>query len=67
MKENLKTTEAADVYRLRKQTVEPVFSITKSVMGFIRFSLRGLAKLTTEWTLVSFAYNCKRMARLKAV
>ncbi|WP_146222723.1 transposase, partial [Komagataeibacter swingsii] len=66
MKDRLETTEAGDLYRLRKQTVEPVFGIIKSIMGFRRFSLRGLAKVTTEWTLVALAYNCKRMARLHA-
>ena len=66
MKDRLETTEAGDHYRLRKQTVEPVFGIIKSIMGFRRFSLRGLAKVTTEWTLVALAYNCKRMARLHA-
>ncbi|WP_264812892.1 transposase, partial [Gluconacetobacter sacchari] len=66
MKTRLETTQARDLYRLRKQTVEPVFGIIKSVMGFRRFSLRGLAKVTTEWTLVALAYNCKRMARLQA-
>ncbi|KPH86601.1 transposase [Komagataeibacter intermedius AF2] len=66
MKKKLETTKAGNIYRLRKQTVEPVFGIIKSIMGFRRFSLRGLAKVTTEWTLVALAYNCKRMARLQA-
>lgn len=66
MKERLETTKAGDLYKRRKQTVEPVFGIIKSVMGFRRFSLRGLTKVTTEWTLVALAYNCKRMARLQA-
>ncbi|WP_408736420.1 transposase [Acetobacter aceti] len=66
MKERLENTEAGNLYRLRKQTVEPVFGIIKSIMGFRRFSLRGLAKVTTGWTLVALAYNCKRMAQLQA-
>ena len=66
MRERLETTEARDIYRLRKQTVEPVFGIIKSVIGFRKFSLRGLAKVMTEWTLVALAYNCKRIARIKA-
>ena len=32
------------LYKLRKQTVEPVFGIIKEVMGFRRFSLRGQGK-----------------------
>ena len=52
-------------YALRKQTVEPVFGIIKSVMGFRQFSLRGLKKVSGEWTLVCLAWNVKRMAVLR--
>ena len=38
----LKTQAGRGIYRLRKRTVEPVFGIIKSVMGFRQFSLRGL-------------------------
>ena len=43
------------MYVLRKQTVEPVFGIIKSVMGFRQFSLRSLDKVKGEWTLVCLA------------
>jgi hypothetical protein len=66
MQQKLQTDEAKDKYRLRKSTVEPVFGIIKSVLGFTRFSLRGINKVKTEWLLVALAYNCKRMARLRA-
>lgn len=52
-------------YALRKQTVEPVFGIIKSMMGFRQFSLRGLQKVSGEWTLVCLAWNLKRMATLR--
>jgi len=52
-------------YALRKQTVEPVFGIIKSVMGFRQFLLRGLKKVTGEWTLACLAWNLKRMAVLR--
>ena len=45
------------LYKLRQQTVEPVFGIIKQAMGFRRFSLRGHAKVSLEWNL---AYNLKR-------
>ena len=48
-------------YRLRKQTVEPVFGMVKEAMGFRRFLLRGLQKVEAEWALVTLAYNCKRL------
>ena len=50
---------------IRKQTVEPVFGIIKSVLGFRQFSLRGLRKVTGEWNLVCLAWNVKRMAVLR--
>jgi DDE family transposase len=48
-------------YKLRQQTVEPVFGIIKEALGFRRFSMRGSAKATLEWTLVCLAYNLKRL------
>jgi hypothetical protein len=53
-------------YKLRQQTVEPVFGIIKSVLGFRQFLLRGLAKVQLEWQLVCLAYNLKRLHRLSA-
>ena len=65
MAHRLKTKTGRARYALRKQTVEPVFGIIKSVMGFRQFSLRGLQKVTGEWTLVCLAWNLKRMAVLR--
>jgi hypothetical protein len=53
-------------YKLRQQTIEPAFGVIKEVLGFRRFSLRGLAKVSLEWTLVTLAYNLKRLHRLGA-
>ena len=65
MAHRLKTTAGKTLYKLRKQTVEPVFGIIKEVMGFRRFSLRGHAKVSLEWTLVCVSYNLKRLFTLK--
>jgi hypothetical protein len=65
MAHRLKTTLGKMLYKLRKQTVEPVFGILKEVMGFRRFSLRGHAKVSLEWTLVCVSYNLKRLFTLK--
>jgi hypothetical protein len=62
---HLKTKAGRAAYALRKQTVEPVFGIIKSVMGFRQFLLRGLEKVTGEWSLVCLAWNIKRMAVLR--
>lgn len=65
MKHALKTKAGRAAYALRKQTVEPVFGIIKSVMGFRQFLLRGLENVQNEWTLVCLAWNLKRMAVLR--
>ena len=65
MTHRLNTIAGKAAYAIRKQTVEPVFGIIKSVMGFRQFSLRGLRKVTGEWNLVCLAWNVKRMAVLR--
>ena len=60
------TVAGRALYKLRQQTVEPAFGIIKEVLGFRRFSLRGLAKVSLEWELVCLAYNFKRLHRLGA-
>lgn len=66
MKAKLETEDGKNRYKKRKQTVEPVFGIIKSAMGFIRFHLRGIQHVATEWTLIALAYNCRRLVRLQA-
>ena len=61
MQHRLKTPEGKKLYALRKQTPEPVFGIIKSVLGFRQFLLRGLERVRGEWTLVTMAWNIKRM------
>ena len=65
MKHALKTQAGRAAYALRKQTVEPVFGIIKSVMGFRQFLLRGVDNVRNEWALVCLAWNFKRMAALR--
>jgi len=60
----LATPEGKRLYALRKQTPEPVFGIIKSVLGFRQFLLRGLNKVRGEWSLVTMAWNMKRMFAL---
>lgn len=61
MKARMEQEDARQKYRLRKQTVEPVFGIIKKCMGFTQFHLRGLKKVDGEWQLLTLAYNCKRI------
>ena len=64
MQAKMQTDEARKLYAKRKQTVEPVFGIIKAVLGFRHFHLRGLEKVSTEWSLVTLAYNVKRLHAL---
>ncbi len=64
MAHRLKTTEGKKLYALRKQTPEPVFGIIKSALGFRQFLLRGLDNVRGEWSLVTMAYNMKRLFAL---
>ncbi len=65
MAHKLKTQPGRSLYALRKQTLEPVFGIIKSVMGFRQFLLRGKDKVSGEWRLVCLAWNLKRMAVMR--
>ena len=64
MKHRMQTREGRQRYRLRKQTVEPVFGIIKHVMGFRQFHLRGHPKADLEWCVVCLGYNIRRLFRL---
>jgi transposase len=66
MKAKLESEDGKARYKKRKQTVEPVFGIIKSAMGFTRFRLRGIQKVAAEWLLVALAYNCRRLHRLQS-
>jgi hypothetical protein len=66
MVHRLSTKGGKALYKLRKQTVEPVFGIMKQAMGWRQMSMRGLAKAQTEWNLVTMAWNIKRMHVLRA-
>jgi transposase len=50
-------------YRLRKQTVEPVFGQIKGARGFRQFHLRGLTKVADEWNLICLAHNLLKLAK----
>ena len=66
MAHQLGTQAGRALYKLRKQTVEPVFGIIKRVMGWRQMSMRGLDKAQGEWNLVTMAWNIKRMHVLRA-
>ena len=61
----MRTKDRYSRYAQRKSTVEPVFGIIQHGMGFRQCYLRGLAAVTGECTLVTLAYNLKRMHVLR--
>ncbi len=66
MAEKLATPAGRAAYAERKWLSEAPHGWIKHVMGFRRFSLRGLAKARGEWDLVCLALNVKRLQTLVA-
>ena len=66
MAHRLKTAEGRALYGKRKSTVEPVFGQIKRVLGFREFTMRGFDRVSGEWTLVTMAYNLRRLFQLKS-
>jgi hypothetical protein len=61
MREKLRGPEEAELYRLRKQTIEPVFGQIKEARGFRRFLLRGLRAVQGEWKLICLTHNLRKL------
>jgi hypothetical protein len=66
MRQRLRRGGFRSRYRLRKQTVEPVFGQIKQARGFRQFLLRGLAAVQHEWALVCTAHNLVKLTRAVA-
>jgi regulator of RNase E activity RraB len=64
MRRKLQTKAGAAIYAARKAIVEPVFGQIKQARGFRRFSLRGLAKVRSEWALVCLTHNVLKLYRM---
>lgn len=62
MQTKLKRAGHRSRYRLRKQTVEPVFGQVKQGRGFRQFLLRGVNKVQGEWSLICAAHNFLKWA-----
>ena len=60
----LETPEGRACYAKRKWLSEAPNGWIKEVLGFRRFSLRGLKKVRGEWNLVCLALNIKRLRTL---
>ena len=66
MAARLATEEGRKLYATRKHVAEPPFGWIKQVMGFRRFSVRGLRKVRGEWALVCLALNARRLHAVEA-
>jgi len=62
MSAKLKRAGYRSRYRLRKQTVEPVFGQIKQARGFRQFLLRSIEKVKAEWALICTAHNLVKLA-----
>jgi transposase len=62
MHRTLRLPWARALYDHRKTQGERPFAEIKATMGFRRFALRGVSKVSGEWNLVCAAFNLKRLA-----
>jgi len=52
-------------YRLRKQSVEPVFGQIKQCRGFRQFLMRGVEKVSGEWAMLCSAHNLLKLSAVR--
>ena len=57
MREKLQTVKYQDIYALRIQIIEPVFANIRYCKGLNRFTLRGQAKVNSQWLLYCMVHN----------
>ena len=62
MHQKMKGKRARKRYKRRKHIVEPIFGWMKAALGFRRFQLRGLDKVSGEWSLACVALNIKTLS-----
>jgi transposase len=64
MRQRLYSQVGKQTYKLRKQTVEPVFGQIKAARSFRQFLRRGLAAVQAEWALVCTAHNLLKLSQV---
>ena len=63
MRHVLQTELGRQLYRRRKQMIEPVFAHTKHNRGIKNFHRRGLKAVRTEWRLLMTTHNLAKLHR----
>lgn len=66
MRAKLQAEQGRAIYALRKCMTEPVHGLTKQARGFRQFLLRGLDKVSGEFTLVNMGHNLLKLWRAAA-
>lgn len=66
MQQKLRDGGFTGPYRLRKQTVEPVFGQIKQARGFRQFLLRGLENVQAEWSMICAVHNLLKLAAVRS-
>lgn len=61
MRSVLATERGDELYRKRKQLIEPIFGDAKHNRGFTRFARRGRAAARTEWRLIATTHNLLKL------
>ena len=61
MRARLTTVQGKQTYKLRKQTVEPVFGQIKSARNFRQFLRRGQSAVASEWSVLCTAHNLLKL------
>ena len=57
MGEKIDTEKYKRIYSPRMQIIEPVFSDITYCKGMTRFTLRGQAKVSIQWSLFTIVHN----------
>ena len=63
MRQILATSLGQELYRKRKQMIEPVFAHTKHNRQIKQFHRRGLRAVRTEWRLLMATHNLTKLHR----
>ncbi len=61
MRRALATDHGRALYRIRKQTIEPVFGQIKGNRRLDRFLLRGRAAVRSEWRMIAATHNLLKL------
>ena len=63
MELQLQTERGRELYKLRGQTVEPVFGQIKDARGIDKFMRRGIEACRSEWSLICATHNLLKLWR----